>query len=75
VAITREQIEARKKRLHEMSMGLGREVVAIDEHDDPLLYTERRAYLLAILQALSGVEAARVVLAKATHRHRDAARK
>jgi hypothetical protein len=29
-----------------------------------------REYLLAILKALSGVEAARVVLAKATQRHK-----
>jgi hypothetical protein len=73
VAITWEQIEGRIHRLNALTMGLGREVVAIEEHDDPLLYVERREYLQAILQALSGVESARVVLAKARQGHRDEA--
>ena len=36
--------------------------------DDPLLYLERKAYLAAIGHAIGGVEAARVVLAKALAR-------
>ncbi len=55
-------------------MGLGKEIVAIDEHDDPLLYVERRANLKAMLDALAGVESARVALAKATHRHKESPR-
>ena len=38
------------------------------ECNDLLLYLERRAYLGAIRDALAGVEAARVVLAKARQR-------
>jgi hypothetical protein len=72
VAITWEQIEARKKRLNEVAMGLGKEIVLLDEHDDPLLFVERQAYLKAIREALAGIETARVVLAKAAQRHTEA---
>ena len=61
-------ITARKRRLHELGMGLAREIVLIDQLDDPFLFVERRAYLKAIREARAGVEWARVVLAKAPRR-------
>jgi hypothetical protein len=45
-----------------------REHAALAEGDDPLLYQERRAYLAAVQAAVSGLESARVVLAKARQR-------
>jgi hypothetical protein len=61
-------LQARVKRLEELSRGLAREVLLWKEGSDPLLYAERRAYLSAIQDALSGVEEARVVLARARQR-------
>jgi len=61
-------VAARVKRLDQLTRGLAKEVVIWDEHDDPLLFVERRAYLKAIHDALSGVESARVVLARARQR-------
>jgi hypothetical protein len=37
-------------------------------HDDPLLYVERWEYLKALRDVIAGLEAARVVLAKAAQR-------
>ena len=42
--------------------------------DDPLPYLERRAYLAAVRAAVSGLESARVVLAKARQRIEGAGR-
>jgi hypothetical protein len=67
--ITWEQIEARKKRLNELAMGLAKETVIVDEHDDPFLRAERLAYQKALRDALAGVEIARVTPAKATQRN------
>ena len=61
-------VAARVKRLDQLTRGLAKEVVIWDQHDDPLLFVERRAYLTAIRDALSGVETARVVLVKARQR-------
>jgi hypothetical protein len=47
---------------------LAKEVVLWKECNDPLLYLERKAYLEAIQDALAGVDAARVVLARARQR-------
>jgi hypothetical protein len=58
----------RMRRLEELTRGLSREVALWKEGNDPLLYLERRAYLNAIQDALAGVEAARVVLARANQR-------
>src|SRR5258708_3047778 len=58
----------RVRRLEELTGGLSREVALWKEGNDPLLYLERRSYLNAIQDALAGVEAARVVLARANQR-------
>ena len=60
-------------RLEELSRGFAKEEVRVRECDDPLLYVERLAYLTALRLALSGVEGARVALAKALQRIEDAA--
>jgi len=54
-----------------LSRGLAKEVALWKGGEDPLLYLERRAYLNAIQDALAGLEAARVVLAKALTRSAD----
>ena len=59
---------ARVERLDQLSRGLSKEVILVRQGNDPLLYLERKAYLGAIQDALSGVEAARVTLAKARQR-------
>jgi hypothetical protein len=66
--ITVADLAARVQRLDELARGLSKEVVLWKGCDDPLLYLERRAYLKAIQEALSGVESARVVLAAARQR-------
>jgi hypothetical protein len=58
----------RVRRLEDLTRGLSREVALWREGSDPLLYLERRAYLNAIQDALAGIEAARVVLARAQQR-------
>ncbi len=61
-------LTARVQRLDVLMRGLAKEVALWKQGDDPLLYQERKAYLKAIQDALAGVEAARVVLAKARQR-------
>jgi hypothetical protein len=61
-------VEARVKRLDQLSRGLAKEVVLWKPCNDPLLNRERQDYLAPIRQALSGVEGARVALAKARQR-------
>jgi hypothetical protein len=61
-------LTARVHRLDQLMRGLAKEVALWKEGNDPLLYQERKAYLKAIQDALAGVEAARVVLAKARRR-------
>lgn len=61
-------IVARVQRLDELSRGLAKEVSLWKSCNDPLLYLERKAYLGAVQDALAGVEAARVVLAKVRQR-------
>jgi hypothetical protein len=56
------------ERLEDLARGLAKEVVLWKAANDPLLYVERKGYLTAIQDALAGVEAARVVLAKARQR-------
>jgi hypothetical protein len=71
VAITWEQIEARKRRLERLSRGLMKEAVIVDEHDDLFLRVERLAYLQALRDAIAGLETARVVLARAAQRNKQ----
>ena len=59
---------ARIRRLEQLARGFAKEVTLWKEANDPLLYLERKAYLSAIQDALSGVESARVVLAKVRQR-------
>jgi hypothetical protein len=61
-------LQARVRRLDQLSRGLAKEVSLWKACDDPLLYLERRAYLGAIQDALAGTESARVVLAKVVQR-------
>jgi hypothetical protein len=58
-------LAARCQRLESLCIGLMREHAATADGNDPLLYLERRAYLAAGRAAVSGLESARVGLAKA----------
>jgi hypothetical protein len=60
-------ISARVRRLDKLSLGVAREIEKIAK-EDIYLYRERRAYLEALKQLWGGLEAARVVLAKARQR-------
>jgi len=71
VAITWEQIEARKRRLERLSRWMMKEAVIVDEHDDLFLRVERLAYLQALRDAIAGLETARVVLARAAQRNKQ----
>lgn len=64
-------LQARLRRLEELSRGLAREVSLWKECNDPLLYLERKAYLNGIMDALTGVETARVTLARVRQRLGD----
>jgi hypothetical protein len=66
--MTLHHIAARIRRLDALFLGLGREVALIAKGDDPLLYLERQAYLPGLHCAASGLENARVILAKARQR-------
>jgi hypothetical protein len=66
--MTLQAIAARVERLDELSRGLAKELTLIREADDPLLYVERKAYLGALGRVLSGVEEARVALARVRQR-------
>jgi hypothetical protein len=75
MVVTLTDLRKRVARLDELARGLAKEVVLWKKSDDPLLYVERKGYLNAIQDALAGVEAARVVLAKARQRLEGATRK
>ena len=62
------ELQARVHRLDQLGRGLSKEVTLWRKGNDPLLYLERKAYLGAIQDALAGVEAARVLLAKVCQR-------
>ncbi len=53
-------IKARVVRLDELARALRKEIVTIKDADDPLLYLERKQYLNAMLNALAGLEEARL---------------
>jgi hypothetical protein len=63
-------LTGRGARLDQLSRGLGKELARRWKRDDPLLYLERRELLAAQGQTHSGVERARVALAKACRRLR-----
>src|SRR5438067_11307201 len=66
--MTREDLRARVRRLDELTRGVMKEVVLIQECEDPLLRNERLAYLDGLRDAVSGMGAARVTLARALQR-------
>ena len=53
---------ARMRRLDALSLGQIREVVELRQGTDPLLYAERKQYILALRQTIGGLESARVAL-------------
>jgi hypothetical protein len=55
-------IQARIVRLHGLTIGLGKEVVAQRDAEGLLLPQERRQYLDALQNSLAELDAARVVL-------------
>jgi hypothetical protein len=61
-------LAARVQRLDRLIRGLAKEVALWKEGQDPLLYLERQAYLKGIQDALAGLEAARVILARSRQR-------
>jgi hypothetical protein len=66
-------LRARIRRLDELTRGLMKEVVHVEDAQDPLLYLERRAYLAALREAVGGLETARVTLARALQRLQEEA--
>jgi hypothetical protein len=64
----RRALQGRIDRLDQLVRGPAREVLSWQEDMGPLLYVERRQYLGAINEALSGLDRARVTLARARQR-------
>jgi hypothetical protein len=62
-------IEARIKRLEELTRGLDKEHRFIEKDQFPLHYVERTDYLAAIRKMIQGSEEARVTLVKAWQRN------
>jgi hypothetical protein len=63
-----EDLALRLRRLDQLSRGLAKELVLWQKCHDPLLRQERLDYLGGIQAAYSGIEAARVIMAKAYRR-------
>lgn len=70
--ITLTDIRLRIARLTRLALGFGRERLFWPKDNDGLHFNEREPYLMAIAQAESACEAARVILAKAEHRLKEA---
>lgn len=66
--MTIDDVRARTRRLEELVKGLTREVVQTWKCDDPLLYLERKTYLVGLQTAIAGLEDARIALVKAHQR-------
>jgi hypothetical protein len=66
--MTLSRLAGRIERLTTLYLGLNKEHALFAQGDDPLLYLERHEYLAALRHAASGLESARVVLAKARQR-------
>lgn len=64
----RESIAKRVNRLEALSRELALEITQWRAAQDPLLYLERRAVIVAMQDALGGIESARVLLVKASIR-------
>jgi hypothetical protein len=64
----RRALQGRSDRLDQLVRGLAREVLFWQQDMGPLLYVELRQYLGAINEALSGLDRARVTLARARQR-------
>ena len=62
------ELTARILRLDRLAQVLAEEVTFGDEGEDPLRYLEERTYVNALLDALAGVQGARITLAKARQR-------
>jgi hypothetical protein len=69
-AIVLRQLLSHFARLDQLSRRLGKEIVRWWKRDDPLLYLERRELLAALDRTSSGIDKARVALAKACRRLR-----
>jgi hypothetical protein len=66
--MTLHHIAARVQRLERLGLAFAREQLLMRQGDDPLLYLQRLDYLQALQGAVSGLESARVVLARARQR-------
>jgi hypothetical protein len=66
--MTVEHLASRIRRLESLGLAFAKEQLIIGKGEDPLLYLERQAYLAALRAAASGLESARVVLARARQR-------
>ena len=74
--LTVDSLRARVRRFHDLYCGLARETaIPHVEDNDPLLFTERRAYKAAVHNAIAGIEDARIVLATAIQRIEEGAAK
>jgi hypothetical protein len=62
------QIRARIARLEALARGLAQEGGLWQRGGDPLQHSERRLYLAGLMDALAGVENARIVLVKVVNR-------
>jgi hypothetical protein len=63
-----DHLASRIRRLESLGLAFAKEQLIIARGDDPLLYLERQAYLAALRAAASGLETARVALARARQR-------
>jgi hypothetical protein len=66
--MTLQHIASRIRRLESLGLAFAKEQLIIGKGEDPLLYLERQAYLAALRAAASGLESARVTLARARQR-------
>jgi hypothetical protein len=66
--MTLKQLQARMKRLEELSLGLAREDLAWRKLPTPLMHSEVALYLNAIYKAKQAMDDARSTLAKACER-------
>jgi hypothetical protein len=63
-----DDLSHRVERLDMLCRGLAQEITFVRRDDDPMLYAERKTYLTTLSNVLSGIQEARVTLAKACQR-------